>query len=62
MPDNLDLGPGFTLRVTALSTADGSVVTGVNVSNFSVLLNDDGSVDLGALQVGPYMLVPGPAA
>ncbi len=62
MPDNLDLGPGFILRVTALSTTDGSVVSGVNVSNFSVELNNDGSVDLSTLEVGPYMLVPGPGA
>lgn len=62
MPAGLDLGPGFTLRVTALSTADGSVVTGVNVSNFSVLVDDvtgDGGV---SLETGPYMLVPGPNA
>lgn len=62
MPANLDLGPGFTLRVTALSTADGSVVSGVTVSNFSVLVSDAGGVNIGALQVGPYMLVPGPDA
>lgn len=62
MPANLDLGPGFTLRVTALSTADGSVVSGVNVSNFSVLVADDGSGAVGSLEVGPFMLVPGPGA
>lgn len=63
MPPNLDLGPGWTLRVTALSTADGSVVSGVNVSNFGVLLDDaGGSIDVGGLEVGPFQLVPGPGA
>lgn len=62
MPKDLDLGPGFTLKVTALSTADGSVVSGVNVSNFAVLLNDLGAGSTGSLEYGPFMLVPGPGA
>lgn len=63
LPPDLDLGPGWTLRVTALSTADGSVVTGVAVSNFGVIVGDrGGTLDTGALEVGPYMLVPGPGA
>jgi len=61
LPPNLDLGPGYTLRVTALSTTDGSVVSGVTVSNFAVLL--EGSIDQGQdLAYGPFMLVPGPNA
>lgn len=62
MPRDLDLGPGFTLRVTALSTADGSVVSGVKVSNFSVLATDilgDGGQ---SLAFGPFLLLPGPGA
>lgn len=63
LPPNLDLGPGYTLRVTALSTTDGSVVTGVTVNNFGVIVGDaGGTVNTGALEVGPYMLVPGPEA
>jgi len=61
MPPNLDLGPGYTLRVTALSTVDGSQVSGVTVSNFSVLVQDTGEATSN-LAVGPYMLVPGPQA
>lgn len=62
MPPNLDLGPGYTLRVTALAVSDGSVVSAVNVSNFSVIAADvagDGGV---SLETGPYYLVPGPNA
>ena len=63
LPPNLDLGPGYTLRVTALSTADGSVVSGVKVNNFGVLVSDrGGTIDTGTLEVGPFMLVPGPDA
>lgn len=62
MPPNLDLGPGFTLRVTALSTVDGSVVSGVNVSNFSVIVGGAGDTGTGQLAYGPYLLVPGPNA
>lgn len=63
MPPDLDLGPGFTLRVTALAVTDGSVVSGVNVSNFSVIV--DGAAtggDVSGLAYGPFMLVPGPQA
>ena len=63
LPPNLDLGPGFTLRVTALSTTDGSVVSGVKVNNFGVTIPDVGTAAGGGnLEVGPYMLVPGPGA
>lgn len=62
MPANLDLGPGFTLRVTALAVADGSVMSGITVSNFSVLVGGAAGVDLGVLATGPFMLVPGPNA
>ena len=62
MPEGLDLGPGFTLRVTALAVSDGSVVSAVNVSNFSVLADDVAGDGGASLEVGPYMLVPGPGA
>ena len=62
MPEHLDLGPGFTLRVTALSATDGSVVTAVNVSNFSVLLDGENEATVDTLAYGPFMLVPGPGA
>lgn len=60
MPDSLDLGPGFTLRVTALSAVDGSVVSGVNVSSWSVLAVDVAGDGGASLETGPFMLVPGP--
>ena len=63
LPPHLDLGPGWTLRVTALSTSDGSVSSGVSVSNLGVTVGDaGGTIDTGTLEVGPYQLVPGPGA
>ena len=62
LPPDLDLGPGFTLRVTALSATDGSVVSAVNVSNLSILLTDLTGGGGGGLEYGPFMLVPGPGA
>ena len=62
MPANLDLGPGFTLRVTALSTADGSVVSAVNVSDLSILATDVQGDGGASLVTGDWFLVPGPGA
>lgn len=65
MPPGLDLGPGFTLRVTALSATDGSVVSAVNVSSLSILASTQGAtgiIDPGSLAYGPWFLVPGPDA
>ena len=60
MPGNLDLGPGWTLRVTALAVSDGSVVPAVNVSNLNVELSPESSGLGDLLDFGPFMLVPGP--
>ena len=62
LPPNLDLGPGFTLRVTALATSDGSVVTGVKVSNLSILSVDVAGDGGQGLVYGDWYLVPGPGA
>lgn len=62
LPPYLDLGPGFTLRVTALSTVDGSVVSGVKVSNLSILAQDTAGDGGQGLEYGEWYLVPGPGA
>lgn len=61
MPDMQDIGPTYTLRVTAISPVDGSVVSGVTV-NTTVL---DVSLVAGSadgLETGQWFLVPGPNA
>ena len=62
MPEGLDLGPGFTLRVTALAASDGSVSSNVQVSNLSILVGNPTGADQTDLAYGPFMLVPGPGA
>ena len=62
MPDNVDIDAYWTLQVTALDPTDGSVVSGVNVSTFSLeVVNLSGGPDAD-LGYGPFMLVPGPGA
>jgi hypothetical protein len=61
MPDSLDVGALYTIRVTAISPSTGAVVAGVNVNQtvFEVTALGDNLQDL---VVGPFMLVPGPNA
>lgn len=61
MPQDLDIGAGYTLRVTALDPTTGNPVTGVTVSNL-IFTADQISGTPDQLQVGPFMLVPGPNA
>ena len=62
MPQDLDLPDGWTLRVTAVD-GSGSVVAGVNVSNMAIIADAPlGASAGGGLEVGPFMLVPGPGA
>lgn len=58
MPPYLDLPGGYTLRFTAISATDGSTVSGVNISNASILAVASGPLE--KLNIGPFMLVPGP--
>ena len=61
LPPDLELAGGWTIRLTAIDPTAGTVVSGVVVSEVSVLSADlsGGLVDA---TVGPFMLVPGPGA
>jgi hypothetical protein len=61
MPENIDVGAGYTLRVTAISPTTGNVVSGVKTSIVVIDAAALGS-DVSVLAVGPFMLVPGPGA
>ena len=60
-PDHLLAGE-YTVRVTAISPTTGAVVSGVNVQNVTMQVEDVGGLGAAALQSGPFMLVPGPGA
>lgn len=61
MPENLDIGDGWVIEWAAVSTTDGSPVSGVKVSNANVTAADL-SGGTAPDDVGPFMLVPGPGA
>ena len=54
----LQIGDGYVLRFAAVDPTDGSAVSGVTVSAVNVAAEDlsDGA----GVEIGPYMLVPGP--
>jgi hypothetical protein len=59
----LDLPPGSVIRFEAISTTTGNAISGVTVSGVTIygLPVAGVSVD-GEVQLGPFMLVPGPGA
>lgn len=61
MPQDLDLPAGWSVRVTAVDSG-GSLVSGVNVSNMAIVADAPLGASAGTLEVGPFMLVPGPDA
>jgi len=62
MPDGLILGPGYTLRVTALDAATGNLVANVNVGLEVVTGTSSDPTGGGVFAAGPFMMVPGPGA
>lgn len=61
MPESLDIGPGYTLRVTALAPTTGNLVSNVLVDTVLLTVSlVSGTVE--ALQTGQWFLVPGPGA
>ncbi len=63
MPEGLDLPDGYVLTWAAIDPVTGADVAGVTVSNVSLFGTLLGTgADSGSGLVGPYMLVPGPAA
>jgi hypothetical protein len=59
MPDSVDIGSGYTLRIAAQAAVDGSTVAGVNISNFVI---EATAVGQGDLSFGLFKLVPGAGA
>ena len=63
MPADLDLPDGYVMEWAAIDPTTGADVAGVVVSNVSIFGTALGTGSgNGSTVVGPYMLVPGPAA
>lgn len=60
MPPNCTLGVGCTVEVVSIDPTDGSTVTGVTYSDWSIYVESAGGVS--ELAYGPFMLIPGPSA
>jgi hypothetical protein len=59
LPPGLSLRGGCTITVAAIDPSTGNVVTGVNVSNVTIEVDQTMGSE-GDLESGPFMLVPGP--
>jgi hypothetical protein len=63
LPPDLDLPDGYIVTWAAIDALTGADVSGVVVSDVSIFGTALGSgFNQGGQVVGPYMLVPGPAA
>ena len=58
MPDNVTIGNGYTLAVSAQDTSGNEVAT-VKINNMVIEVVALGH---GTLDFGPFMMVPGPGA
>ena len=62
VPPILDLPDGYVVEWSAVDPSTGADVAGVVVSNVSIFGTMLGSGGGGGIDLGPFMLVPGPAA
>ena len=63
LPPDLDLPAGWLIRLRAVDPNTGSEVSGVTVTDFSLVVDDlTGGGGSGLPGTVPYALVPGPGA
>lgn len=62
LPPDLDIGDGYTLRVSAHSAVSGQPMTGVTIGTVVFTVENVGGGSVDDLSVGSFMLVPGPNA
>ena len=62
IPADLDLPDGYVVTWAAVDPTTGADVAGVVVSNVSIFGTRLGTGDSGTVNLGPFMLVPGPGA
>lgn len=62
MPPDLDLGPNWTIRLTAVDPTTGASVSGVTVGTATITAQQVGDTNVQLLAVQGWSLVPGPGA
>lgn len=62
MPANLDLGQGYSLRITALDPSTGNLVGGVKVGQVVITATNIVGGDLTSGGFFPFALISGPGA
>lgn len=62
LPPDLDIASGYFIQVNAVSPVDGSQVSGVVVSNFSLVVAETLNTAGVTVTPGQFLLVPGPGA
>lgn len=62
MPEALDLGPKYTLRVVALDPSTGNTVANVNIGTTVLTATNIGTAPADSFTQGDWFLVPGPNA
>ena len=60
LPEGMDLDQDYQIQFTAIDASTGDVIAGVNVSNASILAASLTGANVAGLELGPFMLVPGP--
>jgi hypothetical protein len=60
MPDEVELGGSYTIRITAVDPSTGNVISAITISNLVMMVNTGAGTSPVDLGFGPFLLVPGP--
>jgi len=60
LPQDLDLEELYTIRFAAVDPTTGAAVASVTVTNAQILCDNVSALPPEDLQVGPWLLIPGP--
>lgn len=62
MPDDIDCGGSYTVRVTAVDPTNGNVIAAITIESLVMVAEPLGATTPIDLAFGPFQLVPGPGA
>lgn len=59
MPEAMDLGGGYTIRLSAVDPVTGNVIGQVQIENLAMLVDTPAGSSTDGLGFGDFLLVPG---